>query len=344
MLNFACDYLDAEHPKVFEALMKNNFVKTGCYDESESDCFCNAAREKIRAACGVPDAEVRFLSGGTQTNKVVISTMLKPWQGVIAARTGHIAVHEAGAIEASGHKVIEIAEQQGKISAEAVDKVFRAWHGDGNRLHMVEPGMVYITQPTEYGTVYSLAELTALSEVCRRWGAPLYVDGARFFYALGSVSNDVTVSDLARLADVFYIGGTKCGLLFGEAVVFPKAGTVPGFFTLMKQYGAMLAKSKVLGIQFDALFTEELGLHLGRHAVLQADRIREALTKKGYELLFGSTTNQIFLRLTNAEADRLGQSVAMSFWERLDDEHVVKRIATSWATDPKDVDALIELF
>lgn len=186
MLIFACDYLDAAHPKVFEALMKNNFVKTGCYDESESDCFCNAAREKIRAACGVPDAEVRFLSGGTQTNKVVISTMLKPWQGVIAARTGHIAVHEAGAIEASGHKVIEIAEQQGKISAEAVDKVFRAWHGDGNRLHMVEPGMVYITQPTEYGTVYSLAELTALSEVCRRWGAPLYVDGARLFYALGS--------------------------------------------------------------------------------------------------------------------------------------------------------------
>ena len=321
MLNFACDYLDAAHPKVFEALMKNNFVKTGCYDESESDCFCNAAREKIRAACGVPDAEVRFLSGGTQTNKVVISTMLKPWQGVIAARTGHIAVHEAGAIEASGHKVIEIAEQQGKISAEAVDKVFRAWHGDGNRLHMVEPGMVYITQPTEYGTVYSLAELTALSEVCRRWGAPLYVDGARLFYALGSVSNNVTLRDLARLADVFYIGGTKCGLLFGEAVVFPKAGPVPGFFTLMK-----------------------LGLELGRHAVLQADRIREALTKKGYELLFGSTTNQIFLRLTNAEADRLGQSVAMSFWERLDDEHVVKRIATSWATDPKDVDGLIALF
>lgn len=198
MLNFACDYLDAAHPKVFEALMKNNFVKTGCYDESESDCFCNAAREKIRAACGVPDAEVRFLSGGTQTNKVVISTMLKPWQGVIAARTGHIAVHEAGAIEASGHKVIEIAEHQGKISAEAVDKVFRAWHGDGNRLHMVEPGMVYITQPTEYGTVYSLAELTALSEVCRRWGAPLYVDGARLFYALGSASNDVTLKDLAR--------------------------------------------------------------------------------------------------------------------------------------------------
>ena len=322
MLNFACDYLDAAHPKVFEALMKNNFVKTGCYDESESDCFCNAARERIRAACGVPDAEVRFLSGGTQTNKVVISTMLKPWQGVIAARTGHIAVHEAGAIEASGHKVIEIAEQQGKISAEAVDKVFRAWHGDGNRLHMVEPGMVYITQPTEYGTVYSPAELTALSEVCRRWGAPLYVDGARLFYAWGP----------AEIEDV------------GEAVVFPKAGTVPGFFTLMKQYGAMLAKSKVLGIQFDALFTEELGLHLGRHAVLQADRIREALTKKGYELLFGSTTNQIFLRLTNAEADRLGQSVAMSFWERLDDEHVVKRIATSWATDPKDVDALIALF
>lgn len=341
MLNFACDYLDAAHPKVLAALVENNFVKTGCYDEADGDRFCNAAREKIRAACGVPDAQVRFLSGGTQTNKVVISTMLKPWQGVVAAKTGHIAVHEAGAIEASGHKVIEIAERNGKISAEDVDAVFAAWEGDGNRLHMVEPGMVYITQPTEYGTVYTLEELTALSEVCRRHGAPLYVDGARLFYALGSRENDATLSDLARLSDVFYIGGTKCGTLFGEAVVFPKAGAVPGFFTLMKQYGAMLAKSKVLGIQFDALFTDDLGLQLGRHAVAQADRIRAALAEKGYEVVFGSTTNQIFIRLTNEAAERLGQSVITSFWERTDAENVVRRIATSWSTDPKEVDALI---
>lgn len=341
MLNFACDYLDAAHPKVLEALVENNFVKTGCYDEADGDRFCNAARDKIRAACGVPDAEVRFLSGGTQTNKVVISTMLKPWQGVVAAKTGHIAVHEAGAIEASGHKVIEIAERQGKISAKDVEAVFAAWEGDGNRLHMVEPGMVYITQPTEYGTLYTLEELTALSEVCRRRGAPLYVDGARLFYGLGSKTNDVTLGDLARLADVFYIGGTKCGTLFGEAVVFPKAGTVPGFFTLMKQYGAMLAKSKVLGIQFDALFTDDLGLELGRHAVAQADRIRAALAAKGYEVVFGSTTNQTFIRLTNEATERLGQSVITSFWERTDAEHVVRRIATSWSTDPKEVDALI---
>ena len=272
---------------------------------------------------------------------MVLSTLLKPWQSVIAAKTGHIAVHEAGAIEASGHKVVELPGTDGKLSAEQVESVFVAWEKDDNREHMPQPGAVYVTQPTEYGTLYSLKELTAISECCRRHGAVLYLDGARLFYGLAAEGNDVTLADIARLCDAFYIGGTKCGLLFGEAVVFPKAGTVPHFFTLTKQYGALMAKSKVLGAQFDALFTDGLGMEMARHADGEADRIRDALVKKGYTVLFGGRTNQIFVLLTNAAAEKLQQSVAMGFWERPDANHVIERIATSWSTDPKETDALI---
>ena len=272
---------------------------------------------------------------------MVLSTLLKPWQSVIAAKTGHIAVHEAGAIEASGHKVVELPGTDGKLSAEQVESVFVAWEQDDNREHMPQPGAVYVTQPTEYGTLYSLKELTAISGCCRRHGAVLYLDGARLFYGLAAEGNDVTLADIARLCDAFYIGGTKCGLLFGEAVVFPKAGTVPHFFTLTKQYGALMAKSKVLGAQFDALFTDDLGMEMARHADGEADRIRDALVKKGYTVLFGGRTNQIFVLLTNAAAEKLQQSVAMGFWERPDADHVIERIATSWSTDPKETDALI---
>ena len=339
MLNFACDYLDGAHPKVFEALEACNYLKTGCY--GVGDAVSDAARAKIREACGAPEAEIYFLSGGTQTNKVVLSTLLKPWQSVIAAKTGHIAVHEAGAIEASGHKVVELPGTDGKLSAEQVESVFVAWEKDDNREHMPQPGAVYVTQPTEYGTLYSLKELTAISECCRRHGAVLYLDGARLFYGLAAEGNDVTLADIARLCDAFYIGGTKCGLLFGEAVVFPKAGTVPHFFTLTKQYGALMAKSKVLGAQFDALFTDGLGMEMAGHADSEADRIRDALVKKGYTVLFGGRTNQIFVLLTNAAAEKLQQSVVMGFWERPDADHVIERIATSWSTDPKETDALI---
>ena len=339
MLNFACDYLDGAHPKVFEALEACNYLKTGCY--GVGDAVSDAARAKIREACGAPEAEIYLLSGGTQTNKVVLSTLLKPWQSVIAAKTGHIAVHEAGAIEASGHKVVELPGTDGKLSAEQVESVFVAWEKDDNREHMPQPGAVYVTQPTEYGTLYSLKELTAISECCRRHGAVLYLDGARLFYGLAAEGNDVTLADIARLCDAFYIGGTKCGLLFGEAVVFPKAGTVPHFFTLTKQYGALMAKSKVLGAQFDALFTDGLGMEMARHADGEADRIRDALVKKGYTVLFGGRTNQIFVLLTNAAAEKMQQTVAMGFWERPDADHVIERIATSWSTDPKEADALI---
>lgn len=339
MLNFSCDYLEGAHPKVIEALAAGNFVKTGCY--GVGDVFSDAAREKIRAACKAPGAEICFLAGGTQANKVVVSTMLHPWQAVVAAKTGHIAVHEAGAIEASGHKVMEVAGTDGKLSAEQVEAVFTSWETDANRDHMPQPGMVYLSQPTEYGTLYSLAELTAISQVCHAHAATLYLDGARLFYGLAAEDNDVTLADIARLCDAFYIGGTKCGTLFGEAVVFPKAGTVPHFLTLTKQFGAMMAKSKVLGIQFDALFTDDLGMTMGRHAVHEADRIRAALTQKGYEVLFGGRTNQIFIHLTNDEAARLSQKVMMGFWEHTDANHVIERIATSWATDPRETDALV---
>lgn len=339
MLNFSCDYLEGAHPKVLEALAAGNYVKTGCY--GVGDAFSDAAREKIRAVCEAPEAEIYFLSGGTQTNKVVLSTMLKPWQSVIAAKTAHIATHEAGAIEASGHKVVELEGKDGKISAAQVESVFTAWETDGNRDHMPQPGMVYVTQPTEYGTLYRLKELTAIAESCRRHGAALYLDGARLFYGLAAEDNDVTLSDIARLCDAFYIGGTKCGLLFGEAVVFPKAGTVPHFFTLTKQYGALMAKSKVLGIQFDAMFTDDLGMAMGRHADREADRIREALKAKGIEVLFGGRTNQIFIKLSEAGAAALSEKVAMGFWEHTADGGVIERIATSWATDPKETEALL---
>ncbi|MDO5532082.1 low specificity L-threonine aldolase [Sutterella sp.] len=341
MLNFACDYLDAAHPKVLEALVRENFVKTGCY--GEDDVFSDAARAKIREAAAAPEAEVWFLAGGTQTNMVVISTMLENWQGVFAAKTGHVAVHEAGAIEASGHKVLELPSVNGKIVPADLEAAFRSWEGDGNRWHMVQPGLVYVTQSTECGTLYSLAELEAISEITHRHGARLFLDGARLFYGLAAAGNDVSLADIARLTDAFYIGGTKCGLLFGEAVVFPKAGTVPHFFTQMKQKGALLAKGKVLGIQFDTLMADGLGLTIAAHADREADRIRAALRGKGYTTLYDNPTNQIFVQFTNEEAERLGREVVMSFWERTDADHVVLRIATSWATDPKDTDELIAL-
>ena len=341
MLNFSCDYLDGAHPKVFEALKRCNDLKTGCY--GVGDVVSEAARTKIRQACGTPEAQIYFLSGGTQVNKVVLSTLLKPWQSVIAAKTGHIAVHEAGAIEASGHKVVEVPGNNGKLSAQQLDAVFEAWEKDSNRDHMPQPGAVYVTQPTEYGTLYRLEELTAISESCHRHGAVLYLDGARLFYGLSSKDNDVTLADIAHLCDAFYIGGTKCGLLFGEAVVFPKPGTAPHFFTLIKQYGALMAKSKVLGTQFDALFRGDLGMTMARHANKEADRVREALKKNGYKVLFGGCTNQIFILLTNTEAEKLQQSVVMGFWEQTDANHLIERIATSWATDPEETDALIDI-
>ena len=338
MQHFDSDYMEGAHPLILEALVRTNMEKTAGYG---TDPYCASAREKILAACGVEDGEVHLLIGGTQTNATVIKALLRPYEGVIAATTGHIALHEAGAIEASGHKVLTIPSVDGKISAEAVDEYIKAFRADEAWDHMVWPGMVYVSQPTEYGTLYSKAELEALSEVCHKWEIPLFVDGARLGYALASAESDVTLRDLARLCDVFYIGGTKCGAMFGEAVVIPRKGLIPHFFTTIKQQGALLAKGRMLGIQFDTLFTDDLYINIARHAVAEATRLREAFRAKGYEIYAESPTNQVFVALSAEQEAHLRTLTTFSEWERTADGRLVVRLATSWATKSEDIDELI---
>ncbi len=339
-LLFASDYMEGAHPALMRRLLETNLEKTPGYGQ---DGYSESARAKIRAACAAPEADVFFLVGGTQTNATVIDAVLRPWQGVIAAESGHVSTHEAGAIEYGGHKVITLPQREGKLDAAQVRRCVDAYRGDENREHMVMPGMVYISQPTEFGTLYALAELEALSAACREAGIALYLDGARLAYALATPGNDVTLPDIARLCDAFYIGGTKCGALFGEAVVFPKRGFVPHFFTMVKQHGALLAKGRIAGVQFDALFTDGLYLEIGRTAIEAAERIRAALREKGYRLAFFAPTNQIFLLLDRARATALQEKLELSFWENPDADHTILRIATSWATTKEDVDRLIDV-
>ncbi len=338
-LRFASDYMEGAHESILDRLVRTNRLQSAGYGEDE---FCQSAKEKIRRACDAPTAEIHFLVGGTQTNATVIDALLQSWQGVIAAESGHINVHEAGAIEFGGHKVFALPAENGKLSAVRVERCLAAYHNDATRDHMVMPALVYLSQPTEVGTLYTLRELTDISELCRRFGARLYVDGARLAYALGCPQNDVQLSDLCRLCDAFYIGGTKCGALFGEAVVFPRTNTAPHFFTVVKQHGALLAKGRLLGIQFDELFTDGLYLRLGQNAVSAAERIKNALAQKGYILTFPSPTNQIFITMTHDDYARLSQKVDLDVWQYLDDDHSIIRIATSWATTPEQTQALIE--
>ncbi len=339
MLSFGSDYMEGAHPEILQRLIETNMDQTAGYGLDE---YSDMAREKIRKACRAPHAEIHFLSGGTQVNRIVISALLRPYEGVIAADTGHITVHEAGAIECGGHKVLALPHTDGKLTAGAIEKALRAFHEDANRDHMVRPGMVYLSHPTEYGTLYTMDELEVISAICRANRIPLFLDGARLAYALGCPANELTLPAIARLCDAFYIGGTKCGTLFGEAVVFPKSDTVPHFFTIVKQSGALLAKGRVLGIQFDTLFTNGLYERGGAHAVAMADRIRTALIEKGYTHAIDSPTNQIFLALDAAQLAHLSAHVSMGFWEKQDDVTVM-RIATSWATREEDVERLIAL-
>ncbi|MBQ8544194.1 MAG: aminotransferase class V-fold PLP-dependent enzyme [Alistipes sp.] len=338
MLHFDSDYMEGMHPAILEALVRTNMQKTTGYGLDE---YCVAAREAIRKACAAPDAEVHFLVGGTQTNSTVIRALLRPHEGVVAAATGHIAVHESGAIEAGGHKVLTLPHKEGKISAAQVDEYLEWFYADESFEHMVFPAMVYLSLPTEYGTLYSLAELEAMAEVCRKWNLKLFVDGARLGYGLAAAECDVTLADLARLCDAFYIGGTKCGAMFGEAVVIRK-GLVPHFFTIVKQQGALLAKGRMLGIQFLTLFTDNLYLDIARHAVEQAARLKRAFIERGYELYFDSPTNQVFVTLNAEQEKRLRTATTFTEWERLADDRLVVRLATSWGTRPEDITALIE--
>lgn len=337
--NFTCDYLEGAHPAILRRLMETNLEKTPGYGADE---YCDSAKAKIRAACACPDAEVFFLVGGTQTNATVIDALLRSWQGVVTVTTGHINVHEAGAIEANGHKVLTLPHHNGKMDASELRAMLAAHAADETRTHMVEPGLVMIAHPTEYGTLYTKAELEALHEVCRAYGIPLYLDGARLGYGLATPETDVTLPVIAACCDAFSIGGTKVGALFGEVVVFSHVHQ-PHFFTIMKQHGAVLAKGRMLGIQFDTLFTDDLYLSISRHAIEMSDLLRAGLVQKGYPLLFGSPTNQVFTRFENAKLAKLSETVGFSVWEPDGGSHTVVRLATSWATEKDDVRALIDL-
>ena len=337
-LSFSCDYLEGAHPAILQRLCETNFAQTAGYGTDE---YCESAREKIRAACGAPNAEIHFLVGGTQTNATVIDALLRSYEGVIAADTGHISVHEAGAIEFGGHKVLTLPQENGKITASQIRALLDQYEDDANRDHTVMPGMVYLSQPTEYGTLYSKKELAAISALCREKRLPLYIDGARLAYALACPENDVTLRDLAALCDIFYIGGTKCGALLGEAVVIPQPGLIPHFFTIIKQHGALLAKGRLLGIQFAALFRDDLYFLIAERADKLAMRLRQAFTEKGWPLLYDSFTNQQFPIVPDADLKRLADKYSFGFWQHMDETHSAVRFCTSWATSEEAVEALI---
>ena len=292
--------------------------------------------------CGCPDAEVFFLVGGTQTNATVIGSVLNRYEGVLAAETGHVNCHEAGAIEYTGHKVLALPAENGKIKAESITEYIETFYGDESHDHMVFPGMVYISHPTEYGTLYTKKELEEIFNVCRHYELPLFLDGARLGYGLVSLETDVTLEDIARYTDVFYIGGTKAGALCGEAVVFTKKAP-KHFMTMVKQQGALLAKGRLLGIQFDTLFTDDLYTKISRNAIDTAMKLKKALQEKGYQLYIDSPTNQQFIILENNKKEELAKKVRFDFWEKYDEDHTVIRFATSWGTKMEDIDALIEL-
>ncbi|MBW3082431.1 threonine aldolase family protein [Bifidobacterium phasiani] len=340
MLSFENDYCCGAHPAILERLAAANATQFPGYG---SDEVCESAKARIREACGAPDADVWFLVGGTQTNQTVIDAVTPAYAGVVAADTGHVNVHEAGAIEATGHKVLTLPHHDGKIDPAELDRYCATFYADGNYEHMVFPGTVYVSHPTEYGTLYTLDELTALREVCDRYGMPLFLDGARLGYGLTAPGTDVTLRDIARLTDVFYIGGTKVGALFGEAVVFTHGNAPRHFLTLIKRHGALLAKGWLLGLQFDTLFDGGLYLDIARHANDAAARIRDVLRERGYTLTMDTPTNQIFITMDNDVAARLQEHVRLGFMEKADDTHTVMRICTSWSTTDEQVDELIAL-
>lgn len=339
MIRFECDYLEGAHPLIMQRLMETNLEQTPGYG---TDAHCENVRALIRAACNAPDADVHLLVGGTQTNTTVIASVLRAYQGVLCADTGHINVHETGAIESCGHKVLPLATTDGRLSVESIQAYYDRHFQDSDREHIVQPAMVYISQPTENGTLYSKAELTAISKLCRRLGMPLYLDGARMGYGLASPKNDLTLADIADLCDIFYIGGTKVGALFGEAVVIPNPALKKDFRYLIKQHGGLLAKGRLLGIQFETLFTDDLYMTISRHAVTLAMQIKETLLAKGIPLYYDSYTNQQFPILTKEQTDILKNDYSFSLWTDLPDGRNVVRLCTSWATTQQHVTQLCE--
>ncbi len=341
MYRFNSDYLEGAHPNIIKRLVETNLVQTPGYG---LDPISDSAKQKIRDACNAPNAKVYFTVGGTQTNYTVLDSILKRYEGVLAADTGHIAVHEAGAIEYSGHKVITIPERDGKVDYHRAKDYLEKFYADGSWQHMVRPGAIYVSHPTEYGTLYSKAELQALRALCDEYGIRLFLDGARLGYGLASDGSDLTLPDIAKLCDVFYIGGTKVGALFGEAVVFTNTTLGEAFFTEIKQHGALLAKGRMLGIQFDELFKDNLYEKIAKHAVNLAIRIKRELTDKGYEFYNDSYTNQQFPIISKAKLDAIQDKVLLDDWGPYgDDDRRLVRITTSWATTEDAVDTLLKL-
>ena len=338
MIYFQCDYAEGCHPKILEKLTETNFMQTPGYSE---DAICNQAREAVRAVCGTPNADVHFLVGGTQANTTVISHILRPWQGALCADTGHIAVHETGAIEATGHKVLTMPNTNGTISAEQIRAYCTNHFNDGAHEHIVQPGMVYISFPTESGTLYTKQQLTEIYEACREWDLPLFIDGARLGYGLMSPACDLTIRELANLCDVFYIGGTKCGALFGEAVVINSDKLKKDFRYSIKRHGGMLAKGRLLGIQFLTLMEDNLYFDICKQAVDYALEIRKAFEAKGVEMFGTSMTNQQFPVLTEGQMAAFDGSFAYEYWGRYDESRHIVRFCTSWATKQENVEALL---
>lgn len=340
MQNFINDYSEGACEQIIDALSKTNMVKQIGYGNDE---YSISARNKIRKAVGVDDADVFFISGGTQTNTIVISSILKNFEGVISPYNGHIATHEAGAIECSGHKVITIKDDFAKIDISELENYLVNFHKDMNNEHMVNPAMVYISQPTEYGMLYSLDELKKIRKICDEYNLKLFIDGARLGYALSGRNNDVGLKDLAKLADVFYIGGTKCGALVGEAVVVPKKGLIPNFVTMIKQRGGLLAKGRLLGLQFDVLFTDNLYEKICKNGVDCAFMIRDELIKKGYKLYCDSPTNQQFIVVSNEKLQELKENIGFGYMDAYDENSSIIRLCTSFATKKEDVEKLKQL-
>lgn len=339
MTSFESDYIAGAHPEILRRLAETNLEPLSGYG---ADIYCERAKQKIRDCIGLPEAEIFFLAGGTQTNAVVISTLLSDWEGVLAAKTGHISSHEAGAIEYTGHEVLELPQRDGKIDPDDLRAYLAAYYGDENHEHMTCPGMVYLSHPTEYGTLYSRAELQSISGICWEYHLSLYLDGARLAYGLMSRETDLTIRDIAELCDVFYIGGTKVGALCGEAVVFTRGNMPKHFLTSVKKRGALLAKGRLLGVQFDALFTDSLYFRIGQHAIDLAEKMKQILLAHGLPLAVQSPTNQQFPVLENGQLEKLREKIAFSFWEKQDESHTVVRLATGWSTTEEDLQALEE--
>ncbi len=339
MIRFDSDYMEGCIPEILEALSRTNSEQTPGYGE---DVHCGHARQLIKDACGNQNIDVHFLTGGTQANMTVIASILKPHQGVLCAATGHINVHETGAVEATGHKCLALPSADGTITAAQVEKAVLDHINDESFEHIVQPGMVYISFPTENGTLYTKQQLIDLYETCSKYDIPLFVDGARMGYGLVSKQNDLTLEDFARYTDVFYIGGTKVGALFGEAVVFVNDKLKKDFRYHIKQRGGMLAKGRMLGIQFEELFTDNRYFEISKHAMEMAELLTDALKEKNYEFFYAPQTNQLFPILPNEKIEELRKQFSFHTWGRTDDAHTAVRFVTSFMTPKENVEALIQ--